>query len=64
MRGPILQFASECLNSMKRRAADGKLRLTDVASVTCASKLAQSPRQPINLRRNANFVGQSLFFPK
>lgn len=47
MRGPILQFASECLNSMKRRAADVKLRLTDVASVTCASKLAPSPRQPI-----------------
>lgn len=34
------------------------------ASVTCASKLAPSPRQPINLRRNENFVGQSLFFSK
>ena len=34
------------------------------ASVTCASKLAPSPRQPINLRQNENFVGQSLFFSK
>ena len=40
------QTVTTC-NRLKLRAADGKLRLTDVASVTCASKLAPSPRQPI-----------------